>query len=553
MIRLYELHKCPEKYVGDIEVSGWIKTARESKNVGFIELGDGSAFRSVQVVYEHGEIPESVSKFFATGTAITVKGVLELTPEAKQSFEIKANEVIIEGECPNDYPLQKKRHSMEYLRTILHLRPRTNTFQAVFRVRSVVAQAIHRFFDERGFVYVHTPIFTGSDCEGAGEMFRVTTLDMDNPPRTEDGKVDFSKDFFGKPCNLTVSGQLHGEAFALAFRDIYTFGPTFRAENSNTARHAAEFWQIEPEMAFCDLNGYMDTAEAMIKYIIKTVLERCPDEMEFFNRFMDSTLLERLNHVVNSDFVRCSYTKAVELLQASGKQFQYPVFWGCDLQTEHERYICEEVYHCPVFLTDYPAEIKSFYMRLNDDGKTVAAADLLVPGVGEIIGGSQREERYDVLRKKIEDLGMDMSYYEWYLDLRKYGGVKHAGFGLGFERILMYLTGISNIRDVTPSLPVTRQPSASTNRPSFMAYRIAPIKSSLSVKCSVYRIVCAQIFFEVLAVPVVHRPVQKSFLAHGPELVIQKCGGNIKSLCCLKERPFLQLFQHLIIVQQQLR
>ena len=382
--------------------------------------------------------------------AITVKGVLELTPEAKQSFEIKANEVIIEGECPNDYPLQKKRHSMEYLRTILHLRPRTNTFQAVFRVRSVVAQAIHRFFDERGFVYVHTPIFTGSDCEGAGEMFRVTTLDMDNPPRTEDGKVDFSKDFFGKPCNLTVSGQLHGEAFALAFRDIYTFGPTFRAENSNTARHAAEFWQIEPEMAFCDLNGYMDTAEAMIKYIIKTVLERCPDEMEFFNRFMDSTLLERLNHVVNSDFVRCSYTKAVELLQASGKQFQYPVFWGCDLQTEHERYICEEVYHCPVFLTDYPAEIKSFYMRLNDDGKTVAAADLLVPGVGEIIGGSQREERYDVLRKKIEDLGMDMSYYEWYLDLRKYGGVKHAGFGLGFERILMYLTGISNIRDVTP-------------------------------------------------------------------------------------------------------
>lgn len=450
MIRLYELHKCPEKYVGDIEASGWIKTARESKNVGFIELGDGSAFRSVQVVYEHGEIPESVSKFFATGTAITVKGVLELTPEAKQSFEIKANEVIIEGECPNDYPLQKKRHSMEYLRTILHLRPRTNTFQAVFRVRSVVAQAIHRFFDERGFVYVHTPIFTGSDCEGAGEMFRVTTLDMDNPPRTEDGKVDFSKDFFGKPCNLTVSGQLHGEAFALAFRDIYTFGPTFRAENSNTARHAAEFWQIEPEMAFCDLNGYMDTAEAMIKYIIKTVLERCPDEMEFFNRFMDSTLLERLNHVVNSDFVRCSYTKAVELLQASGKQFQYPVFWGCDLQTEHERYICEEVYHCPVFLTDYPAEIKSFYMRLNDDGKTVAAADLLVPGVGEIIGGSQREERYAVLRKKIEDLGMDMSYYEWYLDLRKYGGVKHAGFGLGFERILMYLTGISNIRDVTP-------------------------------------------------------------------------------------------------------
>ena len=450
MIRLCELHSDPAKHVGEIEVSGWIKTARESKNVGFIELGDGSAFRSVQVVYEHGDVPDEISKHFLTGTAITVKGVLELTPDAKQPFEIEGKEITIEGECPSDYVLQKKRHSMEYLRTIQHLRPRTNTFQAVFRVRSVVAQAIHRFFDERGFVYVHTPLFTGNDCEGAGEMFRVTTLDMENPPKTKDGHIDYSKDFFAKPCSLTVSGQLHGEAFALAFRDIYTFGPTFRAENSNTARHAAEFWMIEPEMAFCDLDGYMVTAEAIVKYIIKTVLERCPDEMNFFNQYMDKGLLERLNHVLNSEFVRCSYTKAIELLQASGQEFQYPVYWGCDLQTEHERYICEQIYNSPVFLTDYPAEIKSFYMRLNDDGKTVAAADLLVPGVGEIIGGSQREERYDVLRKKIEDLGMDMSYYEWYLDLRKYGGVKHAGFGLGFERILMYLTGVSNIRDVIP-------------------------------------------------------------------------------------------------------
>ncbi|MBR3299668.1 MAG: asparagine--tRNA ligase [Clostridia bacterium] len=450
MVRLYQLQNDPQAFVGDIEVSGWIKTARQSKNVGFIALSDGSCFRTVQVVYETDSIADDVVRSLDTGAAITVRGVLELTPDAQQPFEIKANEIVIDGACPNDYPLQKKRHSLEYLRTIQHLRPRTNTFQAVFRVRSVVAQAIHRFFDERGFLYVHTPIFTGSDCEGAGEMFRVTTLDMANPPKTKDGKVDYSKDFFGKSCNLTVSGQLHGEAFALAFRDIYTFGPTFRAENSNTARHAAEFWQIEPEMAFCDLEGYMDTAEAMIKYIIKTVLERCPDEMEFFNQHYDKGLLERLNHVLNSDFVRCSYTKAVDLLLESGQQFQYPVFWGCDLKTEHERYICEQVFNSPVFLTDYPAEIKSFYMRLNDDGKTVAAADLLVPGVGEIIGGSQREERYDVLKKKIEDLGMDMSGYEWYLDLRKYGGVKHAGYGLGFERILMYLTGVENIRDVAP-------------------------------------------------------------------------------------------------------
>ena len=450
MVRLYELHKAPEKYEGAIEVSGWIKTSRESKSVGFVELSDGSAFRSVQIVYENGAIPQETVKRLSTGAAITVRGRLVLTPEAKQAFEILADSIEIEGDCPSDYPLQKKRHTLEYLRTIQHLRPKANTFQAVFRVRHVIAMAIHQFFDERGFLYVHTPIFTGSDCEGAGEMFRVTSLDMNDLPKDKDGAVDYTQDFFGKPANLTVSGQLHGEAFAMAFRDIYTFGPTFRAEKSNTARHAAEFWQMEPEMAFCDLNGYMDIAEEMIKFIIKTVLERCPDEMNFFNSFMDKGLIERLNHVVSSDFVRLPYTKAVEILEKCGREFQYPVYWGCDLQTEHERYLCEEVYNCPVFVTDYPAEIKSFYMRLNDDGKTVAAADLLVPGVGEIIGGSQREERYDVLRKKIEDLGMDMSYYEWYLDLRKYGGVKHAGFGMGFERILMYITGMQNIRDVLP-------------------------------------------------------------------------------------------------------
>ena len=450
MVRLYELHKDPAAYAGAIEVSGWIKTARESKSVGFIELSDGSAFRSVQVVYDNGAIPQELVREFNTGAAITVKGELILTPEAKQSFEIHADSISLDGACPNDYPLQKKRHTLEYLRTIQHLRPKANTFQAVFRVRHVVAMAIHKFFDERGFLYVHTPIFTGSDCEGAGEMFRVTSLNMNDLPKLPDGTVDYSQDFFGIPANLTVSGQLHGEAFAMAFRDIYTFGPTFRAEKSNTARHAAEFWQMEPEMAFCDLNGYMDIAEEMIKFIIKTVLERCPDKMKFFNDFMDKGLLERLHNVMNSDFVRLPYTKAVEILTSCGREFQYPVFWGCDLQTEHERYLCEEVYNCPVFVTDYPAEIKSFYMRLNDDGKTVAAADLLIPGVGEIIGGSQREERYDVLRKKIEDLGMDMRYYEWYLDLRKYGGVKHAGFGMGFERILMYLTGMQNIRDVLP-------------------------------------------------------------------------------------------------------
>ena len=450
MVRLYELHKDPESFVGPIEVSGWVRTSRESKSVGFVELSDGSAFRTVQIVYENGSVPAETVRRITTGAAVTVKGELVLTPEAKQAFEIRANEIVIDGDCPSDYPLQKKRHTLEYLRTIQHLRPKANTFQAVFRVRHVIAMAIHKFFDDRGFLYVHTPIFTGSDCEGAGEMFRVTSLDMNDLPLDKDGKVDYSKDFFGIPANLTVSGQLHGEAFAMAFRDIYTFGPTFRAEKSNTARHAAEFWQMEPEMAFCDLNGYMDIAEEMIKFIIRTVLERCPDEMNFFNSFVDKGLLERLNHVVNSDFVRLPYTKAVEILEKSGREFQYPVYWGCDLQTEHERYLCEEVYNSPVFVTDYPAAIKSFYMRLNDDGKTVAAADLLVPGVGEIIGGSQREERYDVLRRKIEDLGMDMRYYEWYLDLRKYGGVKHAGFGMGFERILMYVTGMQNIRDVLP-------------------------------------------------------------------------------------------------------
>lgn len=450
MLRLSELIRAYEAHTGEIEVVGWVRTARQSKNVGFIELGDGSCFKNVQIVYETENIDPNIVKSLNTGAAIGVKGELVLTPDMPQPFEIKAQSIEILGKCDSDYPLQKKRHSLEYLRTIQHLRPRTNMFQAAFRVRSVVAQAIHRFFDERGFLYVHTPLITPSDCEGAGEMFRVTTLDMNELPKTEDGRVDDTKDFFGREANLAVSGQLYGEAFALAFRDIYTFGPTFRAEYSFTARHAAEFWMIEPEMAFCDLEGDMEVAEAMVKYIIRTVMQRCPDELAFFNSFVDKTLIDRLTNVVENDFARITYTEAVELLKKSGEEFKYPVEWGCDLQTEHERYICEQTYNSPVFLTDYPAEIKSFYMRLNDDGKTVAAADLLVPGVGEIIGGSQREERYDVLKKKIEDLGMDMSYYEWYLDLRKYGGVKHAGFGLGFERILMYLTGVSNIRDVTP-------------------------------------------------------------------------------------------------------
>lgn len=450
MVRLCELVRCPEKYEGTVSVAGWIKTARASKTIGFIELMDGTCFKTVQVVYEQDQIEDALKRAFNTGCAISVKGELVLTPDAPQPFEIKAETIAIEGECPSDYPLQKKRHSLEYLRTIQHLRPRTNTFQAVFRVRSVVAQAIHQFFDARGFLYVHTPILTASDCEGAGEMFRVTTLDPLDPPRTEDGAVDFTKDFFGTAANLTVSGQLYGEAFALAFRDIYTFGPTFRAEYSFTARHAAEFWMIEPEMAFCDLAGDMDVAEAMVKHIIRTVMERCPDELKFFNQYVDKGLIERLENVVNSEFARITYTEAVELLKKADVAFKYPVEWGCDLQTEHERYIAEQIYKKPVFVTDYPKDIKAFYMRMNDDGKTVAAADLLVPGVGEIIGGSQREERLDVLQKRIKELNMDLSDYGWYLELRKFGGVQHAGYGLGFERMVMYVTGMANIRDVLP-------------------------------------------------------------------------------------------------------
>lgn len=450
MVRLCELVRCPEKHAGAITVAGWIKTARASKTIGFIELTDGSCFKTVQVVYEQDQVNDETKRALNTGCAISVQGELLLTPDAPQPFEIHAASIVIEGECPGDYPLQKKRHSLEYLRTIQHLRPRTNTFQATFRVRSVVAQAIHRFFDERGFLYVHTPILTASDCEGAGEMFRVTTLDPADPPRTGDGAVDFAQDFFGTAANLTVSGQLYGEAFALAFRDIYTFGPTFRAENSFTARHAAEFWMIEPEMAFCDLAGDMDVAEAMVKYIIRTVMERCPDELNFFNQFVDKTLLERLRNVVDNDFARITYTEAVELLKKADVEFKYPVEWGCDLQTEHERYITEQVYKKPVFVTDYPKDIKAFYMRVNDDGRTVAAADLLVPGVGEIIGGSQREDNYDVLLHRIRELGLREEDYGFYLDLRKYGSARHAGFGLGFERCVMYLTGMGNIRDVIP-------------------------------------------------------------------------------------------------------
>ena len=450
-IRLSKVISDYMELCGKITVQGWIRTARQSKNVGFIELTDGSCFRGVQIVFDREKTADDVQRKLNTGTAISVQGELVLTPDAPQPFEIQAEQITIEGEAPSDYPLQKKRHGLEYLRTIQHLRPRTNTFQAVFRVRNVVAQAIHRFFDERGFLYVHTPILTGSDCEGAGEMFRVTTLDAKNPPLCDDGSVDYSKDFFGTASNLTVSGQLYGEAFALAFGDIYTFGPTFRAEHSYTARHAAEFWMIEPEMAFCDLAGDMEVAEAMVKYIIRTVMERCPDELDFFNKFVDKTLLERLKNVVENDFAHVTYTEAIEILKKADVQFDYPVKeWGVDLQTEHERYLTEQVFKRPVFVTDYPAEIKAFYMRLNDDGKTVAAVDLLVPGVGEIIGGSQREERLDVLERRIDELQMDISSYDWYMELRKYGGVKHAGYGLGFERMVMYVTGVENIRDVLP-------------------------------------------------------------------------------------------------------
>ena len=448
--RIAAIFADPQAFDGrELTVCGWARTTRDMKNFGFIELNDGSTVKSLQVVMER----EKLSNYDEiarqnVGAAFIVKGVLVLTPEAKQPFELKAAEITVEGVSAPDYPLQKKRHSVEFLRTIQHLRPRTNLFNATFRVRSVAAQAVHDFFKGRGFVYVNTPIITGSDAEGAGEMFRVTTLDLENLPRTEDGKVDFSKDFFGKSTNLTVSGQLNAENFALAFGDVYTFGPTFRAENSNTQRHAAEFWMIEPEMAFADLDDDLECMESMVKYIINTVLERCPNEMAFFNSFVDKGLLDRLHNVVDNEFGRITYTEAIEKLLQSGKKFDYPVKWGIDLQTEHERYLTEEVFGRPVFVTDYPKEIKAFYMRLNDDNKTVAAADCLVPGIGEIIGGSQREERYDVLLDRIHELGMNEEDYWWYLDLRKYGSCRHAGFGLGFERMVMYLTGVSNIRDV---------------------------------------------------------------------------------------------------------
>lgn len=435
----------------ELTVCGWVRTVRDMKNFGFIELNDGSCHSSLQVVFEKGKLNnyEEIARQ-NVGAALIVKGFIALTPEAPQPFELKASEIEIEGTSAPDYPLQKKRHSVEFLRSIQHLRPRTNLFSAVFRVRSVAAAAIHEFFQGRGFVYVHTPVITGSDCEGAGEMFRVTTLDMNNPPRTEDGSVDFSKDFFGKGANLTVSGQLNAENFAMAFGDVYTFGPTFRAENSNTARHAAEFWMIEPEMAFSDLDDYMDNGEAMIKYVIGAVLDRCSQEMKFFNSFVDKGLIERLEHVRSSDFGRVTYTEAVKILEKHNDSFDYKVSWGCDLQTEHERFLTEQIYKKPIFVTHYPKEIKAFYMRLDDDEKTVAAADCLVPAIGEIIGGSQREERLDVLLRRMKECGLNPDDYWWYLDLRRYGSCRHAGYGLGFERLVMYLTGVGNIRDVLP-------------------------------------------------------------------------------------------------------
>ena len=434
-----------------VTVEGWAKTVRDSKNIGFIELNDGSCFKGVQIVFEQAKIENytEIAKS-GVGTAFAVTGKVVLTPEAKQPLEINADAIEVIGTCPSDYPLQKKRHTVEYLRTMPHLRPRTNLFSAAFRVRSAAAFAIHKFFNENGFVYMNTPLITGSDCEGAGEMFQVTTFDLNNIPKTEDGKIDFSQDFFGQAANLTVSGQLEGEAMAMAFGKIYTFGPTFRAENSNTPRHAAEFWMMEPEMAFADLYDYMDNAEAMIKYVIGYVLENCPQDIEFFNQFVDKTLKERLTNLVNSEFVRVTYTEAIELLTPHNDSFQYKVEWGTDLQTEHERFLTEQIYKKPVFVTNYPKEIKSFYMRLDDDGRTVAAADMLVPGVGELCGGSQREERYDILVQRMEECGLDRKDYEWYLDLRRFGGVKHAGYGLGFERLIMYITGIANIRDVIP-------------------------------------------------------------------------------------------------------
>ncbi len=446
------LYRKSEDYVGgEVTVSGWARTVRDSKSLGFIELNDGTFFKNLQIVFEDSVIDnfKEIAKLGA-GSAVTVTGKLVATPEARQPFEVKAEKIEVNGECPSDYPLQKKRHSVEFLRSIAHLRPRTNMYSAVFRVRSEVAFAIHKFFNEKGFVYVHTPLITASDCEGAGEMFQVTTLDLENPPKTEDGKIDYSQDFFGKKASLTVSGQLEAEIYAMAFKNIYTFGPTFRAENSNTPRHASEFWMIEPEMAFAELSDNMDVAEELLKYIINHVLTTLPEEMEFFNKFVDPGLLDRLTNIVSNEFARITYTEAIDILEKSGQKFDYPVKWGIDLQSEHERYITEKVYGKPVFVTGYPKEIKAFYMRLNDDGKTVAAMDLLAPGVGEIMGGSQREERLDILEKRIEELGMDKQDYWWYLELRKFGGVKHSGFGLGFERAIMYLTGMGNIRDVLP-------------------------------------------------------------------------------------------------------
>ncbi|MGN0789348.1 MAG: asparagine--tRNA ligase [Christensenellales bacterium] len=433
-----------------VEVCGWVRTIRDSKNFAFIELNDGSNFKSVQIVLDTTLDNYKTIVAQNVGAGLSVEGEVVLTPQNKQPYEIKATKIVVEGASSPNYPLQKKRHSLEFLREIAHLRPRTNTFLAVFRVRSVAAQAIHEFFASRNFVYVNTPLITSSDCEGAGEMFRVTTLDAKNPPLDDNGNVDYSKDFFGKPTNLTVSGQLSAECYALAFRSVYTFGPTFRAEKSYTQRHAAEFWMIEPEIAFADLKDDMDLARDMIKFVIAKVLERCPQEMEFFNNFMDKGLIERLQSIVDSDFATVTYTEAVEILEKHKEQFQFPVYWGADLQTEHERFLTEQVFKKPVFVTDYPKEIKAFYMRLNDDGKTVAAVDLLVPGVGEIIGGSQREERLDLLAERIKELGLKEEDYWWYLDLRRYGGVKHAGFGLGFERLIMYMTGMQNIRDVIP-------------------------------------------------------------------------------------------------------
>ena len=446
-----ELFQNPDQYLDqEVTVGGWVRSLRDSKAFGFIVVSDGSCFNTLQVVFH--DTMENFAEIarLNVGAAIIVTGTLVATPQAKQPFEIQASTVEVEGASAPDYPLQKKRHSFEYLRTISHLRPRTNTFQAVFRVRSLIAYAIHRYFQDQGFVYVHTPLITGSDCEGAGEMFQVTTMDLTNVPKNDDGSVDFSQDFFGKPTNLTVSGQLNVETYAMAFRNVYTFGPTFRAENSNTPRHAAEFWMIEPEMAFADLNDNMVVAEGLLKYVIQYVLENAPEEMAFFNQFVDKGLLDRLNNVLHSQFGHITYTDAVKILEEHNDQFDDKVYWGCDLQTEHERYLTEQVFKRPVFVTDYPKEIKAFYMKMNPDGKTVAAVDCLVPGIGEIIGGSQREDDYDTLVARMKELGLKQEDYQFYLDLRKYGSCRHSGFGLGFERCVMYLTGMSNIRDVIP-------------------------------------------------------------------------------------------------------